>query len=87
MSYWPWYEYAWRNLKYEHAHKFIEKYFKILLYEMCTIQYREKYDKVNFIGLEDSLEIYFIFFWALLYFLRILEVYMNFCNYKRKQKN
>jgi hypothetical protein len=35
-------------------------------------------------ALEDSLETYIIFFQALLYFLHNLEVYMNFCNYKRK---
>jgi hypothetical protein len=35
-------------------------------------------------ALKDSLEIYSIFFQSLLYFLHILEVYMNFWNYKRK---
>jgi hypothetical protein len=35
---------------------------------------------------KDSNEIYFIFFRALLCFLRILEVYMNFWNSKRKIK-
>jgi hypothetical protein len=37
-------------------------------------------------ALEDSLEIYFMFFWVVLYFLCIFEVYMKFWEYKRKQK-
>jgi hypothetical protein len=35
---------------------------------------------------KDSIEISFIFFGALLYFLRILEVYMIFWNSKRKNE-
>jgi hypothetical protein len=36
---------------------------------------------------KDSIEIYFIFFPVLLYFLCILEVYTNLRNFKRKWKN
>jgi hypothetical protein len=34
----------------------------------------------------DSIEIYFVFFWVLLYFLRILEDYKNFWAFKRNKK-
>jgi hypothetical protein len=37
-------------------------------------------------ALKDSIEICFIFFWVVLYFLCIFEVYMNFWKYKRKWK-
>jgi hypothetical protein len=36
--------------------------------------------------LKDSIEIYFIFCWILLYFLHILEIYTNIWNFKRQQK-
>jgi hypothetical protein len=36
---------------------------------------------------KDSIEIYFIFLWALFHFICILEVYTNFWNCKRKWKN
>jgi hypothetical protein len=37
--------------------------------------------------LEDSIEVYFVFFGVVFHFLGILEYYNSFWNYKRKRKN
>ncbi len=88
MSYWPWYEHACKNLEYEHAHIFIEKYFKVLLHVILynTILRKMWYGQVHWIDLLTKIPTKFILhfskvsmnFECLNEFLRIFEQLSDF---------
>jgi hypothetical protein len=75
---------------YEYAYFFVNNFFMVwllVIFIQCnsaqmwiwsSLMARSTY--------KDSIEIYFVFFLALFHFICILEVYMNFYNYK-KMKN
>jgi hypothetical protein len=72
MSYCTLYEHACKNVGYEHAHIFIEKYFQVLIHAILytTILRKNTIRSISLCisALKDSIEIYFIFFRVVLYF-------------------